>query len=167
MNGSAVAVTVRGAVRVPPDLAFERARATDPATVFTGRGVLPAVVASAEGSGGWSRVGATRELTFSDGGTAHEELTAYQAASRYAYDVTQFTDVVRLVLSGMRCEWRFTEAAAGTAAVEWEVALHPLPHRHGLVRQLFAPLWHRYMDDVMDRTVARIDGRAAGKRVQD
>ncbi|PUB23462.1 polyketide cyclase/dehydrase/lipid transport protein [Promicromonospora sp. AC04] len=162
MSASAVTVAVRATAGVPPEIAFERTRAIDPATVFTGRGVLPAVVATTEGPGRWSRTGATRELAFSDGGTAREELTTYQAGSRYAYDVAQFTNVVRLLLSGMRCEWRFTEDTSGVTVVEWEVALHPLSYRHGIVRRFFAPAWRRYMDDILGRTIARIDSTSAG-----
>ncbi|MFI8528401.1 SRPBCC family protein [Promicromonospora sukumoe] len=157
MNTAAVTVGVRDTVGVSPEHAFERIRATDPAAVFTGRGVLPAVVATVEGPERWSRSGATREVTFSDRGTAHEELTTYQPGRHYAYDITRFTNVVRFLLSGMQCEWRFTEASSGATVVEWDVALHPLPYRHGIVRVLFAPAWHRYMNDIMARTIALID----------
>lgn len=156
MAGRSVIVTASGSTTAEPLAASTRNLEVDVATVFTGRGILPAIDAVTNGPSGWTGPGSTRTLSFSDGGTAREHLTDYQPAVRYGYDITNFTNVLRFLVSGARCEWHYRPDGKGGTAIQWQFAFHPLPGRRGIVRVVLAPRWKRYMDEILRRVIIHL-----------
>jgi hypothetical protein len=149
-------ITVTGHTGLDPLVTSARNLDLDVSIVFTGRGLLPSIVTVANGPFGWTEPGAIRTLTFSDGGTAVERLTAYEPGVRYAYDLTGFTNLLRFLVSGAHIEWRYRPAGDGGTTIDREFTFHPLPGRAGIVRVLVARPWKHYMDDILRRVVAQI-----------
>lgn len=79
-----------------------------------------------------------------DGSSATETLTEYDHGRVFAYELTDFSNVLGRLVAGVRGEWTFSPDGSGTL-VRWTYEFKPrracyLPIRIGL-----APLWRRYM----------------------
>jgi hypothetical protein len=92
-------------------------------------------------------MGSRRRLAqsrLSDESTATERLIEYTAGHSFGYELTEFTNILRRLIHGVRGEWTFTPDASGTV-VRWTYEFKPLRGRYFLVRGGLAPLWRRYM----------------------
>jgi hypothetical protein len=78
------------------------------------------------------------------GTTASETLTEYTVGHSFAYEVTEFTNILGRLVEGVRGEWTFTPDGEGTV-IRWTYEFKPLRGRYFLVRCGLAPLWRRYM----------------------
>jgi hypothetical protein len=157
MEKQPIRLSAHGYATTDPSVTFTRIVAIDLTTVFTGHGVLPAVVEVTNGHREWTGTGAVRAVTFSDRGEVLERLTGYEPAARYAYEATNFTNVLRFLVSGARSEWSFRPDLKGGTVIEWDYTFHPLPGRTGIVRALLAKPWKRYMEEILLRTVTQIE----------
>jgi Polyketide cyclase / dehydrase and lipid transport len=139
-----VPVTVQTRTPIPPNRAFDIIVPIDLSLVFKGWGPFPAVRGVSNQTEAWDHAGPSRNPDLSDGSTATERLTEYTAGRSFAYELTEFTNVLRRLIHGVRGEWTFTPDGDGTV-IRWTYEFKPLPGRHLLVRRGVAPLWRRYM----------------------
>jgi hypothetical protein len=157
-----VPVTVQARTDLTPTQAFEVIVPIDLSLVFTGWGPFPGVRGANNQTGAWDHVGASRNPDLSDGSTANERLTEYTAGRSFAYELTDFTNILGRVTSGVRGEWTFTPDGEGTL-VRWTYEFKPRRHWAALIRFGLAPLWRRYMQAGIEGTV--IASRALVKQL--
>jgi Polyketide cyclase / dehydrase and lipid transport len=139
-----VSVIVQTRAEIPPDRAFDIIAPIDLSLVFKGWGPFPAVRGVKNQTGEWDHAGPTRNPDLSDGSTATERLTEYTAGHSFAYELTDFTNVLGRLVHGVRGEWTFTPDRDGTV-IRWTYEFKPLVGCYFLVRRGLAPLWRRYM----------------------
>jgi hypothetical protein len=138
-----VPITVQTRTALPPNRAFQPG--VDLSLVFKGWGPFPAVRGVRNQTGAWDHAGASRNPILSDGSTATEKLTEYTAGYSFAYEVTDFTNVLlRGLVCSVRGEWTFTPDGSGTL-IRWTYEFMPLRRRYWLVRLILASLWRHYM----------------------
>ncbi len=146
---ASVPVTVQTRTAVSPSHAFEVIAPIDLSLLFKGWGPFPAVRGVSNQTGDWDRVGVTRNPDLSDGSTATERLVEYKAGHSFAYELTEFTNVLRRLVHSVRGEWTFTADGTGSV-IRWTYEFKPLRGRLGFVRFALAPLWRRYMRRALD-----------------
>jgi hypothetical protein len=139
-----VPVTVQTRAAIPPNRAFDIIAPIDLSLVFKGWGPFPAVRGVKNQTEPWDHPGPSRKPDLSDGSTATERLTEYTAGHSFAYELTEFTNLLRQLVHGVRGEWTFTPDGNGTV-IRWTYEFKPLRGRKVLVRSGLAPLWRRYM----------------------
>lgn len=154
-----VPATVQTRTMLSPREAFDIIVPIDLSLVFTGWGPFPAVRGARNQTGAWDAAGQSRNPDLSDGSTAIERLTEYTAPHSFAYEITEFTNALRHLVSGVRGEWTFTPDGEGTL-IRWTYEFKPLPGRGPLVRQALAPAWRRYMIDGLNKAAQVAEGIA-------
>jgi hypothetical protein len=147
-----VPVTVQARANLAPARAFEVVAPIDLSLVFKGWGPLPGVRGVEDQTGPWDHAGARRMPDLTDGSTANEAITEYTPGHSFAYELTDFTDILGRLVSGVRGEWTFTPDGHGTL-IRWTYEFKPLPRRAAVVRFGLAPLWRRYMQASVHDTV--------------
>jgi hypothetical protein len=152
-----VPVTVQVRTAIAPDRAFHVIVPIDLSLIFTGWGPFPAVRGVNNQTGEWDHAGPSRNPDLSDGSTATERLTEYTAGHSFAYELTEFTNILRRLVHGVRGEWTFTPDGDGTL-IRWTYEFKPLDGRHILVRRGLAPLWRHYMQAAAEMA-ARVAAR--------
>ena len=157
---STVPVTVQARAKVPPSRAFKIVTPIDLSLVFKGWGPFPAVRGVRNQTGEWDHAGASRNPELSDGSTATERLTEYTDGHSFAYELTGFTNQLRLLIHGVRGEWTFTPDGDGTL-IRWTYEFKPLPGRQTVVRRALAPLWRNYMQAGVDAAAHVAEERIA------
>lgn len=150
-----VPVTVEAPCIAGPAVTFETIVPIDLPSIFKGWGPLPAVIAVSGGSGTWDKPGQERTPKFSDGGTAREMLTEYTMPHSFAYELTEFTNSLAMLVTRIRGEWTFTPDGNGTV-VRWTYAFYPRRGRGVLVRYVLAPLWRRYAERVIGLAIEAV-----------
>ncbi len=139
-----VPVTVQTRTTLSPEDAFRIIVPIDLSLVFKGWGPFPGVRGVNNQTGAWAAAGQSRNPDLSDGTTVFERLTEYTAPHSFAYEITDFTNALKRLISGVRGEWTFTPDGAGTL-IRWTYEFKPLPGRRFLLKNIVAPLWRRYM----------------------
>ena len=128
------AATVRGTSAEPPAAAFDRFAAVDLPALLTGYGPLPGVTGVEDATGDWGTVGATRTIRLSDGSTARERVTRADRPTAdapggevgtFAYRVTGYTNLLRLLAAAADGTWTFAPTPAGHTAVTWRYTFRP------------------------------------------
>lgn len=145
-----VPVTVQTRTTLSPPEAFDIIVPIDLSRVFTGWGPFPGVRGAKNQTGAWDAAGQSRNPDLTDGSTAVERLTQYTAPHSFAYEITDFTNAMRRLVSGVRGEWTFSPDGDGTL-IRWTYEFKPLPGRAPLLRRAVAPLWRRYMIDGVNK----------------
>ena len=143
---SVSSTTVTTTVRASAAAAMNHVAPVDLTTIFTGYGPLPAVSATARQTGPWSSAGQSRVVTFSDGSTVRESLTAYTPARSFSYRITELTGTLQLLARELRGEWQFESQDGNGTTISWRYDFVPrnaliAPLVHVLVRTL----WRGYM----------------------
>ena len=154
-----VPVTVQTRVDVPPARTFDINVPMDLSLLFTGWGPFPAVRGVRNQTGAWDHGGASRNPELSDGTTATEALTEYTPGNSFAYEVTDFTNVLGRIVDGVRGEWTFTPDGRGTL-IRWTYEFKPKRGRRLLLRLGLAPLWRRYMRAALEAAAKVTEERA-------
>lgn len=144
-----VPVTVQTRAQVAPGRAFDVIVPIDLSLIFTGWGPFPAVRGTKNQTAAWDHVGASRNPDLSDGSTATETLTEYTPGHSFAYELTDFTNVLGRLAYGVRGEWTFTPDHEATV-IRWTYEFKPRPARRSLIRLGLAPLWRRYMQAAVE-----------------
>jgi hypothetical protein len=72
-------------------------------------------------------------------------MTHYLRPGYFAYEVTGFTNTLRLVVERARGEWTFTPGLDGGVAVRWSYHFTAKPGRGALVHLLIGPMWKQHM----------------------
>jgi Polyketide cyclase / dehydrase and lipid transport len=156
MTAHLVPVTVRGVCPAPVERTFATVVPIDLTLIFRGLGPLPGVVGTADQSGPWDRVGVSRKAQLSDGSAAFERITAYQPPGYFEYEISGFTNVIRLLVTGARGDWKFAATADGGTAITWTYAFRPRNFLHIGVRLFIAPVWHLYMRRALEATIQEV-----------
>jgi polyketide cyclase/dehydrase/lipid transport protein len=81
-----------------------------------------------------------------------EQLTEYTDGSSFAYQLTEFTNVLSRLAVGVRGEWNFNPDGPGTV-IRWTYEFKPLPGRRWVLAGPFTPLWRRYMAAALAKCV--------------
>ena len=143
-----------------PKQAWEISGPVDPTKFYPKFGPLPAVVAVRDQSGTWDTVGRSRRLMLSDGGSVIETITDADSPGYFAYELTTFTKLFGVLVSGARAEWRFERIPEGTR-IRWTYTFHGLPGRAWIVKLIVKAWWAPYMRTVLPRIAREIDRAAA------
>ena len=164
INEPTVPVTVAARIAVLPRDVYDVIVPIDLSRVFRAWGPFPGVTGSHNQTGPWDAVGASRNPQLSDGSTADERLTELSPPHSFAYELTDFTGSLRLLVRGVRGEWTFTPDGDGTL-IRWTYEFAPLRGRLTVFRAAVAPLWARYARKMLRRAVDAVledTGMAAG-----
>jgi hypothetical protein len=153
-----VPVTVQTRAEVVPSTAFDVIVPIDLSLIFTGWGPFPAVRGVRNQTGSWDHAGASRNPELSDGSTASETLTEYVPGQSFAYELTDFTNLLGRLVFGVRGEWTFTPDRNGTM-IRWTYEFKPRPGWLMVIRWGLAPLWRGYM-----KSAVKAAARAAEER---
>lgn len=161
---TSAAATVITTIEAPREQAFLHIVPIALTSIFTGYGPLPSVTQTLNQTGPWDAAGRSRNVVFSDGSSARETLTSYDYPSRFAYRITEFTGVLRLLASEARGEWWFEEVPGRSAtSVRWR---YEFISRWSMLKplvSLFArSLWRGYMAKALRLSKAQVEGRQAG-----
>jgi hypothetical protein len=88
--------------------------------VLPGTRFIPAVVGTTILSGPeWDHPGCRREVHFSDGSMAHEEIVTFVRPSRFEYRVTPRSGPMRLLFESATGAWDFVDSGTGMTTVTW------------------------------------------------
>jgi hypothetical protein len=134
-------------VAAPPDVVFRRLTQHDATRFYPRSGVLPAVVAVRDQTGGWDAAGQTRVLELSDGGTLRETLTDV-AEPLFAYDLSEFRGLFGALVAGGRSEWRVTRDGTGST-IAWTYTFTSKPGWGPVVAAIVRLAWAPYMRKVL------------------
>jgi hypothetical protein len=137
--------TVTATVATDLPTTFRHLTGMDVPAVFRGAGPLPAVTAIRNQTGDWDAVGQTRTIVLSDQSTACETLDNYQFPHTFGYTVTNYTSVLRLLVTKGVATWHCTSTSDGTL-ISWQYAYHTrsllaVP----VVWLLMVLFWKKYM----------------------
>ncbi|KMS91410.1 SRPBCC family protein [Prauserella rugosa] len=154
-----VAVTVQGRTAADPAWSFDVVVPIDLSLVFRGWGPFPGVQGVRNQTGPWDHVGASRNPQLTDGSSATETLTEYDRGRSFAYELTDFSNVLGRLVSGVRGEWTFTPDGTGTV-VRWTYEFKPRRGCFLAIRAGLAPLWRRYLLSGLAGALAAVDREA-------
>ena len=136
-----VPVTVFARTTAAPGKAFDVIAPIDLAAVFHPVFPFPGVAEVRNQTESWDHAGPSRNPTFDDGSQATERLTEYVAGHGFAYELTDFTNVLGRLAAGVRGEWSFLPDGAGTM-IRWTYEFKPLPGRRLILAGPFLSLIH-------------------------
>lgn len=124
----------------------------DPSRFYPRFRIVPATVAVRDQTGPWSTVGQTRTLLLSDGGHVVETITDVVEPTFFAYELTDFQKVFKVLVDHARAEWTFTEVESGTL-VSWTYEFFPRKRWGWLLGIIVATTWEPYMRSVLPEIV--------------
>lgn len=124
----------------------------DLSRVFLPVAPFPGVTGVANQTEAWDHPGPARNPQFTDGSQADEQMIEYTAGTSFAYQLTGFTNMLAKLAVGVRGEWTFTPDGNGTL-IRWSYEFKPLPGRRWIIAGPFKPLWRRYMEAALARSV--------------
>lgn len=116
--------TVETEVNAPVEEAFRFIVPISLPAIFTGYGVLPAVVKTEDQTGDWNAAGQTRRVILSDGSSAREKLDSYESPSRFSYTVDSFTGPLSFLVKSANGEWQF-EQRLNVTHIKWTYRFNP------------------------------------------
>jgi hypothetical protein len=151
-----VTITVQQRTLTAPQDAFRILTPIDLPTVFRPLFPFPGIKAVKNRTEAWDHAGARRNPQFDDGSQADEELTEYTPGSSFAYQLTNFTNILSRLAAGARGEFNVNPDGGGTL-IRWTYEFKPLPGRRWILAGPFTPLWRRYMAAALDRCVHVIE----------
>jgi hypothetical protein len=147
-----VTITVEQSRAVPVELrrAFDVTLPIPLTTIFSRRyGLLPPVKEIRGQDGVWGRVGQSRTVVTSDGGTMRELLTEVDSPHSFSYCLSDITGPLRPLVDGIDGRWEFSPQGTGTL-ITWRWTLHP----RGLgarVMPLVTLMWRGYARQALER----------------
>ena len=124
----------------------------DPTRFYPKYGPLPATIAVREQTGPWNVVGQTRKLMLSDGGHVVETITDVEHNAFFAYELTDFQKLFKLLVNHARAEWTYTEQPNGTL-VHWTYTFVPRRGWGWAVGLIVRLWWGSYMREVLPEIV--------------
>jgi hypothetical protein len=119
---STVAVIAEINVSVNQKTAFEVNVPIDLTSIFTGFGLLPAVVGVKNQTGSWNGAGQTRTVLLSDGSSGQEKLTKYEHPDYFSYTISGFTNMFRFLITSIDGEWWFSRVTSDETHIKWRYA---------------------------------------------
>jgi hypothetical protein len=133
---------------LPPAEALARMAAFPLPAMFTKGLIFPAVLGVEGQEGSWDRVGRSRTIRLGDGGSVTETIIEWTPGSSFAYELTGFTDVFRLLVVGVRGEWSVAPDGDGSL-IRWTWEFAPRPGRRWLMTHVIAHLWRHYAQAIL------------------
>jgi len=155
MTSRSATAEASGLAPSDPVTSWDVALQTSPTVFYPKYGPLPAVVKVRHQPATWDTVGFTRTLKLSDRSSVVETITDSTRGEFFAYDLSDFTRLFGMLVSGARAEWTFTEEAEGTR-IHWAYAFHPLPGRGWIVQAIVRFFWAPYMRRVLPNIIGSI-----------
>jgi hypothetical protein len=159
-----ISTVVSCIVNVPRVSLFEWFIPVRLADILLGYGPLPAVVKTSEQSGTWDQPGSNRIVHLADGNTAFEEVTACQRPGYFAYRVSKFTNVIRLLAKDAAGQWWFEEKGSETY-IKWKYTFNA---HNALTALLLFPIvqlfWSGYMGTGM-KTIKQLAEQQVAQQV--
>jgi hypothetical protein len=132
----------------------------DLSSIFTGYGLLPAVIGIEAQTGNWDTIGQTRTVNLSDGRFAKELLTQYQKPDYFSYLVSDFSGILGLLITSAIGEWWFESSnlSPNSTLIRWRYTFIPksliaIPILW-IVNEF---LWTGYMRSVMSNVKLDLD----------
>ncbi len=98
--------------------------------IFSRRYALLPPIKQVRGQDGiWSRVGQSRTVVTTDGGTMRELLTVVDAPHSFSYRLSDITGPMRPLVDSIDGTWEFVPHGTGTM-ITWRWTLHSRPLGH-------------------------------------
>jgi len=120
-------ITVEQSRAIPVELqqAFDATLPMPLTAIFSRRyGLLPPVKEVRGQDGVWGRVGQTRTVVTSDGGTMRERLTEVDPPHSFSYLLSDISGPMRPLVEGVKGRWEFETSGTGTL-ITWRWTLQP------------------------------------------
>jgi len=147
-----VSTTAVTTVHAPRDWFFYWFMSADLAKIMHRYAILPGVVATRKQTGPMHQVGVTREIVFSDGTTAVEEITSSEPPEVVNYRVGQLTSMFRHLVKEGRAQLAFRAEAPGTTTVEWRYTFYGHNWAASLLLLPLVPLfWRGFLQSTLSR----------------
>jgi Polyketide cyclase / dehydrase and lipid transport len=146
-----VAITVEQSRAIPVELqrAFNVTLPIPLTAIFSRRYVLlPPVKEVRAQDEVWGRVGQSRTVVTTDGGTMRERLTEVDSPHSFSYHLSEITGPLRPLVDSIDGRWDFTPKGTGTL-ITWRWTLHPT--RLGTrVMPLVTLMWRGYARQALE-----------------
>lgn len=144
--------TVVTTIRAPRDWFFYWFTSVDLAKIMHRYVFLPGVVATRKETGPMHQAGVTREILFSDGTSAVEEITSSDPPSSVNYRVSQLTSMFRVLVKEGRAQITFHEESASATTVEWSYTFYGHSWAASLLLQpLVSLFWRGFLQSTLSR----------------
>jgi hypothetical protein len=152
-----VSAIVSTAVDAGRTVVFNHIVPIDLTTIFTGYGLLPAVISTKNQTGDWDAVGQKRTVVLSDGSSARELVTGYEPAQFFSYSVSEFTGALHYIARSVEGMWWFSENSQGQTEIKWQYAFIPrsiwtLP----VLWLISKTIWRAYMRKALAQAVIHL-----------
>lgn len=121
-----------------------------PLTVIFSRryGLLPPIKQVRGQDGIWGRVGQSRTVITTDGGTMRELLTDVDAPHSFSYRLSDITGPMRPLVDSIDGRWEFAPSGTGTV-ITWRWVLHP-KGVGAYVMPLVTSMWRGYARQALE-----------------
>jgi hypothetical protein len=158
-----VPITVQRRSHLKPDDAMTFIGPIDLARIFKPVWPFPGIAGVENQADTWDHAGPSRNPQFTDGSTATEQMTEWVDGTSFAYQLTNYTNVLAKLAEGVRGEWTFTPDGQGTM-IRWSYEFKPLPGRRWIIAGPFKPLWARYMRAALKASVVALESDLQNRR---
>jgi hypothetical protein len=146
---STTSVEQSRAIPVEVPRAFDVTLTVPLTAIFSRRYVLLPPIKEVSGQDGvWGRVGQSRTIVTTDGGTMGEVLTEVDFPHSFSYRLSDITGPLGPLVDGIDGRWEFTARGTGTL-ITWRWTLHP----KGLgarVMPLVTLMWRGYARQALE-----------------
>ncbi|QDQ93136.1 SRPBCC family protein [Rhodococcus sp. WB9] len=123
--------------------------------IFSRRYALLPPIKQVRGQDGiWSRVGQSRTVVTTDGGTMRELLTDVDAPHSFSYRLSDITGPMRPLVDSIDGTWEFVPHGTGTM-ITWRWTLHSKA-LGALVMPLITSMWRGYARQALELLSAQL-----------
>lgn len=158
-----ISSTVITTVAVDRTTAFLHVVPIDLTSIFTGYGLLPAVMGTQAQTGDWDAIGQTRTVHLSDRSQVKELLTQYQKPDYFAYIVSDFAGILGFLITSATGEWWFENCTdrLDRTLIRWQYTFTPKSWLAVPILWVINRfLWLGYMRSVMSNVKIQLDARS-------
>lgn len=124
-------------------------------------GPIPPITATDQ-EGVWGTVGQVRKIHLADGGSVSERLTTVDEPDVFAYELTDLTGPLAVLVERVEGAWTF-EAVGTGCRITWSWTIHPKSAAGALVLPVFARIWSGYARRTLDRLESILLAAAASR----
>jgi hypothetical protein len=119
-----IKIITTATINKPINKVFDYVAPIDLSHIFKRYKYLPAVIGSNE-TEKWIKPGLSRTVFFEDGNSAFEELLVVKSLEYFAYKVSNFTSVLKYLITQINGNWKFSTDQNGFTNIIWEYELIP------------------------------------------
>lgn len=159
MTGASTIVTMT--IRVPRERFFYWLLSVDLSKIMHRYAILPGVVTTRNQTGPMHEVGASRQIVFTDGSTAVEEIIASDPPRMLDYRVVQLTSPFRHLVREGRPQIIYREVSEGVTEMEWRYTFYG--HNWAatlLLKPLVWTFWRGFLRSTLVRAKALAEAEA-------